>query len=96
VDKPYYELDVETHTWLERVFAWASLIADGQLNQNDTDDMYELLAELAERFGMDTDPYANELPSPKETVVQFERQPTLRVVVDRDSPVDEDSFSTTD
>lgn len=59
----YYELDAETLDWLEQALHLAAMIADLQRNSTDADEIYDLLSNLAERFGLDTDPYSDTPPN---------------------------------
>jgi hypothetical protein len=57
VSKPYYTLDEETQGFLDAILHLAAAVADIQRNESDAEDIYNLLAETAERFGIDTEPF---------------------------------------
>jgi hypothetical protein len=60
MNTPYYTLDEETHGFLDAVLHLAAAVADIQRNESDAEDIYNLLAETAERFGIDSDPFRSE------------------------------------
>lgn len=80
--KPYYEIDTETANLLEAMLHMCSHIADLQADEQSQDDIYSGLAELAERFGIDPDPWKSE-PEPENSVTAFR---PFTIVVDNDKP----------
>lgn len=84
----YYELDSETLDWLEQALHLAAMVADLQRNSMDADEIYTLLAELAERFGLDTEQYSD---TPANTVTPLRNF----TVIHCDGPAVTDSESQT-
>jgi len=84
----YYELDQETLDWLEQALHLAAMIADLQRNSRDADEIYDLLSNLAERFGLGTDPYSDTPPSTVTPLRNF-------TVIHGDGPAVTDSESQT-
>lgn len=90
--RPYYEVDAETHTWLEQIMHLAAGVADLQTTPEACDDIYNLLAEVSERFGIDSEPFRDE-PEPESQVISFGK-PQLTVI--DGTPAEQDTPVTTD
>lgn len=60
MSKHRYTVDEETHGFLDAVLHLAAAVADLQRNEADAEDIYSLLAETAERFGIDNSPFRTE------------------------------------
>ena len=76
----YYTLDEETHELLEAALLMASHVADCQRRPEDADSIYGLLHRLAERFGIDTDPFESEPEPPQDNVAPLNTVPRFRVI----------------
>lgn len=92
MDRPYYSVDMETHQWLEQIMHLAAGVADLQTTPEACDDIYNLLAEVSERFGIDSEPFRDE-PEPEPEVIHFGK-PNLRVI--DGNPANTDTPVTTD
>lgn len=55
-----YTVDEETHAQLEAVLHLAACVADLQRSPEDADEIYNLLADLAERFNINTEPFTED------------------------------------
>lgn len=93
MDRPYYEVDTETHTWLEQIMHLAAGVADLQTTPEACDEIYNLLAEVSERFGIDSEPFLDTVPEPEPEVISFGK-PKLTVIdgipANTDTPVTTD------
>lgn len=93
MDRPYYSVDTETHTWLEQIMHLAAGVADLQTSPEACDDIYNLLAEVSERFGIDSEPFRDDLPEAEPEVIHFGK-PRLTVI--DGNPAKKDTPVTTD
>lgn len=75
-DNNNYTVDELTHAQLEAVLHLAACVADLQRNPEDADEIYDLIADLAERFNINT---AQLDPDPQNTTVTPIRPLTLIV-----------------
>lgn len=60
--EPNYNVDQETHDLLDTALHLAAAVADLQRNPEDAEDIYNLLATLAERFNINREPFTDEEP----------------------------------